>query len=393
MTKMYDVGGVMYPRPFKPTRLGHMGLWRPDPASCLDVYANLLGLRHTDDVRNPAGEVMGVFTTCNTDHHAMVALSPVTADPVRRKFYDENGVTLNQMSFQVNSLKEVHDACQFFEDRGVTISRVGRDEPGSNWAVYVFDPDGHRVEFFYGMEQIGWSGKSKPSAMYGRLPRKELFTVPRRGEEEEVHEARSQGIDLESGFGGPLPLPYAYEVGGIMMQRPFRIGRIGPVRLFVADVAASEKFYTEIAGLYKTEELMYGEHRCVFLRAGAEHHSLALFPLALREELQMSPATTLMSLGMEVQSYAQLRDAVSYLRQHGLKQIELPAQLHPGIEFAAHFMLDELHCLQLYFQMEQLGWDARPRPASERRSNEPWPERLTGDANSYLAQTRQGPLA
>ena len=40
--------------------------------------------------------------------------------------------------------------------------------PGSNWHVYVRDPDGHTVELYYGMEQIGVSGRAKPFDMYYR---------------------------------------------------------------------------------------------------------------------------------------------------------------------------------------------------------------------------------
>ena len=40
-----------------------------------------------------------------------------------------------------------------------------------------------------------------------------------------------------------------------MLQRPFKVTRIGPVKLFVSDIDASERFYTELLGLTKTEEV------------------------------------------------------------------------------------------------------------------------------------------
>ena len=63
-----------------------------------------------------------------------------------------------------------------------------------------------------------------------------------------------------------------------MLQRPFKATKIGPVKLFVSDIDASERFYTELLGLTKTEEVDYRGHRCVFLRCGAEHHSIGLVP-------------------------------------------------------------------------------------------------------------------
>ena len=34
--------------------------------------------------------------------------------------------------------------------------------PGSNWHAYLYDPDGQSNELYYGIEQIGWNGHSKP---------------------------------------------------------------------------------------------------------------------------------------------------------------------------------------------------------------------------------------
>ena len=47
-------------------------------------------------------------------------------------------------------------------------SASGRDMPGSNWHTYLLDPDGHSNELYYGIEQIGWDGYSKPQSMYDR---------------------------------------------------------------------------------------------------------------------------------------------------------------------------------------------------------------------------------
>src|SRR5437667_11969634 len=60
------------------------------------------------------------------------------------------------------------DAHAYFQNRGIPIQRVGRDMPGSNWHVYVYDPDGHTIELYYGIEQIGWNQLSKPTEMYYR---------------------------------------------------------------------------------------------------------------------------------------------------------------------------------------------------------------------------------
>src|SRR5437763_12651524 len=80
--------------------------------------------------------------------------------------------------------------------------------PGSNWHVYVYDPDGHTNELYYGIEQIGWNGRSKPRDMY-YLGFREKPDLPQMSEAAEIAEAqqghrhlfrqpagRAQGRDL-----------------------------------------------------------------------------------------------------------------------------------------------------------------------------------------------------
>ena len=126
-------------------------------------------------------------------------------------------------------------------------------------------------------------------------------------------------------------------------------------------------------------------HRCVFLRNGGEHHSLSLFPKALRGELGLNPDTTVASMGMQVGSYRQLRDAVAFLKKKGARFTDaIPPELYPGVDYAAHVLDPAGHALMLYYYMERVGWDGRPRPASERRVvAKEWPESLEPMSDTY----------
>jgi catechol 2,3-dioxygenase-like lactoylglutathione lyase family enzyme len=389
--RMYDVGGVLLPQPFKARRLGHFALWQSDMDMARRLYADVLGFRETDVVKRD-GKTVAVFTSHGTDHHSLAAIHASTAEGVRKSHY-ENGVFVNQISFQVGTLEEVADAHAYFTERQIPISRLGRDFPGSNWAVYVLDPDGHRVEFYYGMEQIGWDRRSKPAAAYRQDVRND-FALPQPSEMTEIMTAERGGIDLEQGFRPAEELAYDCCVGGIMLQRPFKLTKIGPVNLFVADLDRSERFYTELLGFTKTEDIEYRGHRCVYLRCGTDHHCIGLFPVALRSELGLNPSTTLMSIGMQVASYRQLKDAIAFLRQKELRFIDtIPFELHPGIDYAAHAIMPDGHCIQLYHAMEQVGWDGRPRPAAQRRRVAPeWPGTIDGGPDVYADQILQGPL-
>ena len=241
--------------------------------------------------------------------------------------------------------------------------------PGSNWHTYIRDPDGHTVELYYGMEQIGWDGRSKPETMYYRAFR-ERPELPQISEEQEVRDAVAKGIDINAGNTIHDRGEEEYVVAGVKLPRPFKITNIGPMSLFVSDVGASEAFYTQTMGFVRTEVVIYKGHRCVFLRNGGEHHSLTLMPKALRGELGLNPDTTVASMGMQVGSYRQLRDAVAFLKKKGVRFTDaIPPELYPGVDYAAHILDPAGHALMLYYYMERVGWDGQPRPpASAARS-------------------------
>ena len=110
-------------------------------------------------------------------------------------------------------------------------------------------------------------------------------TLPQMSEAMEIEDALQKGITITSGHRPKEDLPNTYNVGGILLPRPFKVTRIGPVGLFVTDMDRAEIFYTELLGFVKTEDVRFKGRRCVFLRTGTEHHSIGLFPKELRDEL------------------------------------------------------------------------------------------------------------
>jgi catechol 2,3-dioxygenase-like lactoylglutathione lyase family enzyme len=279
--KTYNVGGVQMYRPFKIRRLGHFGFNVVNMDSSVDFYRNLLGFKMSDmnnfassPERAKKFEDMGITDTRGRffhyggDHHAFVLFPKKTLEAMRG--IDSGDQNINQITWQTGSLAEVVNAVEYFEDHEVHIDRSGRDMPGSNWHTYVQDVDGHTNELYYGMEQIGWDGRSKPVDMYYRKFA-EKATLPQPSEEDEVEEAVAKGIDLTSGFRDTEDLPRKYDVEGMLLARPFKVTKIGPVDIFVEDVDAAVRFYTEEMGFTLTEDLQYAGKRFAFLRAGTEH--------------------------------------------------------------------------------------------------------------------------
>jgi len=153
-------------------------------------------------------------------------------------------------------------------------------------------------------------------------------------------------------------------------------------------------FYRDDLGFTITEEVEYKGHRCVFLRANTEHHCLAIYPIALRKELGLSEHTTLMSFGLQVGSYRQLREAAAFLKGEGVQIKYLPPELFPGIDYCAFAIDRDGFAFQLYYYMEQVGWEGKPRPANLRPKidNARWPESVAGQSDTFLGEPYLGPL-
>ena len=389
----YNVGGILLDRPFKIRRLGHFGFNITDLDAAYHFYSDLLGFRVSDEfVRG------GWFMRFGTDHHAFALFRKQPADPnavpaPQERRYKKPDITINQITWQTQSLSEPVNAVDYLLGRGVELQRTGRDGAGSNWATYFYDPDGHTNELYYGIEQIGWNGLSKPAEY--RRPEREKVQLPKKSEFDEIQESlATSGVALDAGF-RPIELPGQFDVDGIILPRPFKIVRHGPVNLFVEDVETARDWYTQIMGFEVTEQVTYRGHRCVYLRCNTEHHSLGLLPLQLREQLGLSPHTTCASFGIQVANYRQLREAISFLRDNGVRvETELiPPELYPGIDYAAYAFDPDGHAIQIYYYMEQVGWDGRPRNASERRKVDPanWPEALEPLPDTFKGEPLLGP--
>jgi catechol 2,3-dioxygenase-like lactoylglutathione lyase family enzyme len=406
VVKTYEVGGVRMARPFKIRRFGHFGFNLDRLDEAVTFYTDELGFRVTDDadlfdmldgpVLDSARSVVTnprmVFTSNSADHHALL-LAHKTFGTFSGNDAIAKDNTVSQITWQVGTLDEVLDGTEYLRAHNVQIVRVGRDMPGSNWHVYFLDPDGNTLEMYYGMEQIGWDRASKPGPMHYRgfastPPR------PQMSEAAEIRDAQDRGIDIQSGWRSvESQLDEKYDVGGILLPRPFRVTGLGPFSLFTDNLEVMVEFYTTVIGFEHTEETSLDGRRIVYLRHGTEHHSMVLADKALRADLGLKPDASCLSVGMQVGSYRQLLDAVEFLGSHGREIVELPPELHLGIDCAAYVRDPDGHLIQLYYFIEQLGWDGRPRPADLRPSmTTPWPDAVEARTDTYVGPAFLGPL-
>jgi len=392
----FDVDGYRLDRPFRVRRLGHIGLNCTLIDECLHVYRDLLGFRVSDrldfmersadpDSLKGLGDPGGYFMRHGTEHHSFVLFNKRVREVYDKQRDFRPGVTVNQISWQVGSLREVVGGESWLRETGEHIQRAGRDMPGSNWHTYFYDPDGHTNELFYGMEQVGWSGFSKPLKMYYLLSR-QTAKLPQISETEETSRALAEGLDPSSGARDVPREPARYDVGGVLLPRPFKIVRIGPLRLFVADIDAATRFYRDVLGFRVTAEVPYQGLRSVLLQANTDHHCIGLYPIELRDRLGLSQHSTTFSVGMQLGGYRQLRDARSFLLDRGLREVKLPPELFPGLPRAFRVADPDGHLIEFYDSMRQVL-----PPAPARQAVDEWPETVPEDG-AFLGEPYLGPL-
>jgi catechol 2,3-dioxygenase len=95
-----------------------------------------------------------VFMRCNSDHHG---LGLVGAAPGKTQRHE-----LHHIAFEVSTLDEVLRAATHLKQHNVEVVFEGRRRAGSQVSVEFLDPDGHTLELFWAMDQVGANGRVRP---------------------------------------------------------------------------------------------------------------------------------------------------------------------------------------------------------------------------------------
>ena len=158
---MYDPQRVMgfgrpHGLPFRIGKIGHVVLNVADVERSARFYTEVLGFQVSDAY--PEEMVKGgmVFLRCNPDHHGIALVGSATAPA--------GNSDLNHIAFEVGSLDEVVRAHAHLRQHDVPVDFAGRRRAGCQIAVEFRDPDGHRLEIYWGIDQIGSDGKARPAA-------------------------------------------------------------------------------------------------------------------------------------------------------------------------------------------------------------------------------------
>ena len=175
--------------PFAVRKLGHVVVNVADLETSKRFYTEVLGFQPTDiygDDKMPGGMV---FLRCNGDHHclALIGGAPPAGEAKR---------TLHHLAFELATLDEVFRARDHLRRHGARIVYEGRRRAGCQVSVEFLDPDGHHLELFWGLDQIGTDGRVPPADDWRQTATLEdavRFAPP--GQDTTLHDANLKRAD------------------------------------------------------------------------------------------------------------------------------------------------------------------------------------------------------
>jgi catechol 2,3-dioxygenase len=144
----------MHP-PFAVRKIGHAVVYVTDLDRSKRFYTEVLGFTVSDVY--PGSMMPGgmVFLRCNGDHHCLALVGDRAADAPQDK-------SLHHLAFELATLDEVFRARDHLKKHGTALTYEGRRRAGCQVAVEFLDPDGHHLELYWGVDQVGSDGRSRP---------------------------------------------------------------------------------------------------------------------------------------------------------------------------------------------------------------------------------------
>ena len=131
-----------------------MVIFASDLARSTTFYTDVLGFKVSDTY--PGSMMPGgmVFLRCNGDHHCLALVGGGSG---------QQDKSLHHLAFELASLDEVFRARDHLKKHGARITYEGRRRAGCQVSVEFLDPDGHHLELYWGVDQIGSDGRARPA--------------------------------------------------------------------------------------------------------------------------------------------------------------------------------------------------------------------------------------
>lgn len=139
--------------------------------------------------------------------------------------------------------------------------------------------------------------------------------------------------------------------------------RLGHLVLAVRDIHTSVKFYTEVMGLQVSDWI---SDQMVFLRAGSDHHDLALSQIP-KDSADINDLPRYDRPGMEhfsylVEDWAEMQRTADVLKQHGVEIVRGIGKHGPGENLFLVFKDPDGNNVEVYCEMTQIALESDYRP-------------------------------
>jgi catechol 2,3-dioxygenase-like lactoylglutathione lyase family enzyme len=144
--------------PFAVRKLGHAVIYVSDVARSRRFYTEVLGFKISDDYPPSMSPEGFVFLRCNGDHHCLALVGGGAAGDGKR-----GDKTLHHLAFELATLDEVFRARDHLKKQGIQFTFEGRRRAGCQVSVEFLDPDGHHLELYWDVDQIGSDGRARPA--------------------------------------------------------------------------------------------------------------------------------------------------------------------------------------------------------------------------------------
>ena len=161
-------------------RMQHFSVEVSNTDRSIEFYRDVLGFKLTE--RHAAGEVEAIpveltFMRLGNTHHELVLVhNPAKTyrpRPTRPEDDLDGPPSFHHFALECDSKEAWESALQRIRNKGATIVRGpvihswhhprGDGSWGENEAVYILDPDGHRIEIFWGLASIDPDGTQRAS--------------------------------------------------------------------------------------------------------------------------------------------------------------------------------------------------------------------------------------
>jgi catechol 2,3-dioxygenase len=144
------------------------------------------------------------------------------------------------------------------------------------------------------------------------------------------------------------------------------VRRIGHIGLVARDLDRMVDFYCDVLGFKLSDRHVFPEtspyREGAWLRCGTDHHAMSIFDRRTppEEPSTKGHAAALHHFAFEMPSFEALKHAARLVRELGLP-LQGQRTGGPGNQLRLYFWDPEDNIIELYWELDQVGWDGRTR--------------------------------